>query len=133
MRAVLPSLLLAALLTGGCGQRFDDHAGFSSCMGCHEDERPTGHHEGQECMACHGTRTWDDGNFDHDRFFPTPHHGVSECADCHLGGDTTDFTCTDCHEHSQANTDDEHDEIGNYTWESHACLACHPRGEEDDR
>lgn len=155
-------ILLGAALAAsaaGCGQRFSDphttgqrfaltnaHAVActachtdgtygdldEACGSCHEGDRPPDHHGTTDCGGCHVPTRWEDATIDHDRFFPTPHHGVSECVDCHPGGDTTDFTCTDCHEHSASHTNSEHHEVGNYVYESHACLDCHPSGREEE-
>jgi len=99
------------------------------CASCHS--RPAGHFEGA-CEDCHNTRDWDEADFDHDDFFPTPHEGVSACGDCHPGSNYQVFTCTDCHAHRRNDMDDEHDDVGGYSYNSAACLDCHPDGEEDD-
>ena len=111
----------------------DTYAGLDpACASCHEPDRPAGHFVGTDCGTCHVATRWEDAVLDHDPFFPTPHHGVSACADCHIGGDTSTFSCIDCHEHSRAETDGHHREVGNYRYESQACLDCHRNGEGDD-
>jgi hypothetical protein len=106
-----------------------------ACAACHEGDRPLGHFAG-ECGTCHPPTVWADGRIDHAQFtrFPVPHRGVSACGDCHLGNDGyASFSCIDCHEHSRANTDHEHDELGSrYSYENEKCLDCHPDGEADD-
>lgn len=108
-------------------QPFD--AASSVCSTCHAP--PNGHFPGA-CDDCHDTRDWDDAEFDHDPFFPLPHDDVSACESCHVTGDYAVFSCIDCHEHRRSEMDDEHDDVGNYQWNSDACLSCHPNGEEDD-
>ena len=39
-------------------------------------------------------------------------------------------TCTTCHANPE--TDNQHGGVGGYVYESNACLACHPTGNEDD-
>ncbi|MBK8501806.1 MAG: hypothetical protein IPL46_06110 [Saprospiraceae bacterium] len=58
------------------------------------------------------------------------HNGAwNECVECHTAeGNFTVFSCTECHEHNQSKTDDEHKGISGYTFNSDACLTCHPIG-----
>ncbi len=43
-------------------------------------------------------------------------------------GNFNNFECILCHEHSQSETNNDHNEVGGYLYESHACYQCHPRG-----
>ncbi len=53
------------------------------------------------------------------------------CVDCHVvPNDFGIFECIFCHAHTQEEMDDEHEEVGGYTYESQACFNCHPNGEE---
>lgn len=111
----------------------------SDCVACHLDDyqRTTDPNHvqlgfGTDCQTCHlGTNTWDGAVFDHR--FPIsggPHGGLS-CTDCHTTpGNSQLFSCIDCHEHSQSRMADEHREVNNYSWNSRACLDCHPNGRE---
>ena len=40
------------------------------------------------------------------------------------------MNCTECHEHSRNNTNNEHNDVPNYRYESQACFDCHPKGRE---
>lgn len=103
-----------------------------SCASCHADDRPPDHFGAQDCGGCHVPTTWGDATFDHDDWFPVPHHGVADCEACHVVPDTySTFSCVDCHEHSRAATNAEHDEVSGYSYDSAECLRCHPRGEGD--
>jgi len=103
-----------------------------SCGSCHEQDRPTNHFTGA-CETCHQVSDWIDANFDHSQFFPVPHEGVSSCSSCHLDSTTySSFSCTHCHEHRASEMNDEHDDVGGYSWNSSACLDCHPQGREED-
>jgi hypothetical protein len=84
------------------------------------------------CETCHDTFAWAPARFDHSRFFPIAggDHGALDCTDCHAGGSFGAFTCVSCHEHSQAEMDDKHDDVGGYVFSSPACLTCHPDGRE---
>jgi hypothetical protein len=121
-----------------------------ACASCHEPDRPTlddptpsdpdlvadhlDGHRSWDCGDCHVPTTWGDRDvFNHDRLFPTPHgEGVSSCGSCHLDGSdlSTTFSCTDCHEHSRSETDDDHDEVSGYSYSSEACFRCHPNGDD---
>lgn len=116
----------------------------TDCFSCHADDYnqtddpdhaaagfPT------ECELCHNTTDWDDAEFeDHDaQYFPIfsgSHAGEwSVCTDCHtVPSNFGIFECIVCHEHSQEEMDEEHEDVEDYVWESTACFACHPTGEE---
>jgi hypothetical protein len=49
-------------------------------------------------------------------------------APCHVSpGNFNHFECILCHEHRQTETDNEHDDVGGYVYQSNACYQCHPR------
>ncbi len=116
----------------------------TDCFACHEsnysgttDPNHAAAGFGTDCTACHNTTRWDQTTWNHDAdFFPIysgEHRGKwNTCDECHT--DPTDFgvfSCIDCHEHSRSNTDDEHNEVRNYVYQSGACLDCHPTGRGD--
>jgi hypothetical protein len=117
-----------------------DHGGIASgCVECHLDDYqattdpnhvaagfPT------TCEACHfSTRTWQGARFDHAFPITSGEHAGFSCQTCHLvPGDFNAFSCTHCHDHSQREMDDEHDDVPGYVWESNACFLCHPDGRE---
>lgn len=89
-----------------------------------------------DCASCHTLEPgWRPSTIDHDGdYFPIfsgPHNDVWDaCTDCHSsGGNYAIFSCFKCH--TPGNTDNKHDDVPNYTYESNACFACHPTGEED--
>ncbi|MEE9117077.1 MAG: hypothetical protein V3U02_00600, partial [Calditrichia bacterium] len=54
-----------------------------------------------------------------------------DCTECHTVPDNYSvFSCIDCHEHRQSVMDDKHSIVDGYTYESNACLSCHPTGEK---
>ena len=95
------------------------------CRFCHAEDEPEDHY-GPVCETCHAPTTWFD--FNHQSLFPIPHEGNGDCIDCHTTGDNRSFACIECHEHRQDNTDDEHQDVSNYTYASASCLGCHPQG-----
>ncbi len=84
-----------------------------------------------DCTTCHSTNTWSGATFNHR--FPInsgDHRGLS-CTDCHLTpGNSSQFSCTHCHEHTQPDMADDHSGVGGYVWSSPSCLDCHPNGQD---
>ncbi len=86
------------------------------------------------CQTCHGsTETWVGAEFRaHDNlFFPIysgPHAGVwSACGDCHpAAGSLAVVSCFFCH--GREETGAQHVGVPGYSYNSAACLACHPTG-----
>ena len=120
------------------GGRF---AGTSSdCATCHQaswDATALPSHAAfglsTRCADCHGEAAWAPtrGRW-HEAAFPIErgaHRGLA-CADCHPTGSAIEAACTPCHAHTQGRMDAKHDDESGYVYESGACLACHPRGEE---
>ncbi|MBS4058732.1 MAG: hypothetical protein KGZ82_15570 [Bacteroidales bacterium] len=117
----------------------------NSCFGCHETDynqttNPP-HATAQfptDCEACHTQSVWQPSTFNHDgEYFPIysgKHQGEwTQCAECHTTPSNYGlFSCIDCHEHNKPDTDDQHQGVGGYTYESQACYACHPTGNADD-
>jgi len=117
----------------------------SDCIACHEldyEAAVNPDHKalnfGTDCAACHTLDLdWMPAQFrEHDDlYFPIysgEHAGEwSDCIECHPNpANYAEFTCTTCHQ--RGDTDDEHDGVNGYVYESNACLACHPTGSEDD-
>jgi hypothetical protein len=89
----------------------------------------------QQCDDCHSTNAWQPASLDHDDFpiFSGRHAGEwSACTDCHTNpADYTVFSCIDCHEHDDpVDLADKHEDEPGYVYESTACYACHPSGDE---
>ncbi|MBN2805957.1 MAG: cytochrome c3 family protein [Prolixibacteraceae bacterium] len=119
----------------------------AECVDCHltdfnQAENPV--HDpnafSSQCTECHTTSPgWKPADYRiHDsNSFPIysgKHQGEwNKCTDCHANTDNYSiFSCIDCHEHSKAKMDNEHDDERDYQYESNACLECHPQGREDD-
>ena len=112
----------------------------NTCAGCHTpDYNATmnpNHSALQfstDCATCHTETAWTPATFDHDgQYFPIysgKHQGQwNACADCHTNpSNYAEFTCVSCHANPE--TDNQHNGIGGYTYQSSACLACHPTGD----
>jgi len=126
----------------------DCHKNFSSykfdiigiqCFDCHANKyyattNPNHIASGFDtrCETCHNLAN--DWSFYHDAVFPIytgSHNGTwNACTDCHASAPNyADFSCLNCHEHSQTKMDEKHNgEVGGYRYESHACYSCHPQG-----
>lgn len=114
----------------------------NTCIGCHIDDynqttNPP-HQSAQfpsECLECHTETAWVPSTFDHDnQYFPIysgAHQGEwSLCSECHINPNNfSQFSCITCHEHNQADMDEEHDDVPGYVYNSTACFNCHPDGE----
>ncbi|MCP3929145.1 MAG: hypothetical protein GY705_08605, partial [Bacteroidetes bacterium] len=115
------------------------------CVACHQadyDNSISPNHQNalfsMDCNECHTTDiNWMPADYQqHDGDFFPIYSGVHEgewddCVDCHANSSTyAEFTCISCHEKPE--TDEDHQGIGGYVYESTACVACHPTGSEDD-
>ncbi len=113
----------------------------TACYSCHQADYTRAanppHQASQfptDCAACHTTAAWDGARFDHDTpYFPIysgKHRGKwASCATCHtVPSDYSQFTCFQCHEHSQIKMDDKHRGKAGYRYDSRECLRCHPDG-----
>jgi len=113
-----------------------------NCVTCHQDDyngtNNPNHQAAQfpvDCVVCHTTNPdWTPATFDHDgQYFPIysgKHKDEwNECIDCHTDPNNfSTFSCFKCHGQSETNND--HSEVSGYTYNSNACLTCHPTGED---
>ncbi len=83
-----------------------------------------------DCTGCHGTSAngWTGASFVHDFPIQSGHHGGLACSECHRTSDFRSFSCLECHAHDKTDMDSEHRGVTGYSYNSQACLACHPRG-----
>lgn len=79
------------------------------------------------CQTCHTTTSWQGATFNH-TYFPMKHGGASGCSSCHTNpSDYSVFSCTICHAKSQ--TDQQHQGVRGYVYNSTNCYQCHPTGQ----
>jgi len=116
----------------------------NTCIGCHASDYNSAtnpnHQTAQfptDCTACHSQSSWEPATFNHDNmYFPIysgKHDGEwDQCIECHINPNNyAIFSCIDCHEHDNQNdVDDDHDEVNGYQYNSNACFACHPDGND---
>lgn len=122
-----------------------------ACVACHRQEylnagqtslQHIASHTGTDCRGCHNTWSWFPARFDaHDPCLVIsagPHASI-RCAQCHTlrstnlvvtgACSTGSYTCTSCHDHSCARSDQEHQSIpglaGTYSCADAKCKQCH--------
>ena len=79
------------------------------------------------CQTCHTTTRWSGATFNHTWFPMTHGNARSVCATCHTNSsDYSVFQCTVCHTASQTNNN--HNGVRNYVFNSANCYQCHPQG-----
>ena len=120
------------------------HGNFSNdppttCFGCHQSDYNTSNDPPHQsmgfpttCADCHNETAWVPSTFDHDgMYFPIfsgKHKDEwDQCVDCHTGGNYASFSCLGCHTNPQTNND--HQGVSGYQYNSSACYSCHPDGE----
>jgi hypothetical protein len=101
-------------------------------VACHQAQYTTVHGGSgfpNTCADCHNVNDWGDANFDHSAMFPLAGNHAASCGTCHVtSGSYATFTCFQCHAHNKAEADREHQGRSGYTYDSNACLRCHPNG-----
>lgn len=113
----------------------------NTCYGCHKSDYDITNDPSHQaagfptnCESCHSQNAWKPSTFDHDnKYFPIYSGRHSRewdvCSDCHTSPTNFSvFSCIDCHEHSQSETDSNHRGVQGYVYSSDACYDCHPRG-----
>lgn len=79
------------------------------------------------CQTCHDTSSWLGAKFNH-TWFPMNHGNANACSNCHTNpSDYSVFSCTICHGKSQ--TDQQHQGVHGYVYNSPNCYQCHPKGQ----
>jgi NMD protein affecting ribosome stability and mRNA decay len=106
----------------------------TDCYGCHKQDylntnNPNHVQAGfpTTCATCHDTKVWTDAQFNH-TWFPMTHGNANGvCNTCHTNpNDYSVFTCTNCHTKTQ--TDQNHQGVKGYVYNSANCYQCHPSG-----
>jgi hypothetical protein len=125
--------------------RFDHVLATQPCVTCHlpdyqgaTDPNHAAAGFPTTCETCHQPGgSWSNGTFDHDGpnfpIYTGGHAGRwDSCSTCHTNpSNYTVFTCFGCHPHSdRAETEETHEDVRGFSYNSNACYACHPRGED---
>jgi hypothetical protein len=102
------------------------------CVDCHAEPEIHLGFFGLACQNCHSTVAWVPASLRfHD--FPLDHGGEGQvpCETCH-NQTYLEYTCYGCHEHQQADIQEEHIEEGISLSELKDCVECHPTGIKDE-
>ncbi len=106
----------------------------TTCIGCHRADDEHRGDLGDDCGACHSTRSWEGATIEHD-VFPLDHgeEGPVACKTCHEDPKNyKSYTCYNCHEHSRARVQAEHrGEVSTRNLDD--CVRCHQGGEKEGR
>ncbi|MCP4428028.1 MAG: hypothetical protein GY803_26380 [Chloroflexi bacterium] len=102
------------------------------CAACHEEPEIHAGVFGLACENCHTAVAWQPAQLTY-HSFPLNHgeQGEIPCETCHTAT-YTQYTCYNCHEHDQGETEREHVEEGISLQELADCVSCHPTGHEDE-
>lgn len=113
----------------------------TACVSCHQNDYDATNDPSHAaagfsttCTECHNTKSWGGAQFDHASFFPIytgVHRGKwTQCTECHTSAVSyAEFSCIDCHAHSnKSETDNNHNGVNGYAYNSQACYTCHPQG-----
>jgi hypothetical protein len=112
------------------------------CYSCHQTDYNTTVNPNHKtlafsttCAQCHTTNPgWKPAIYtQHDTQFPIysgKHNGRwATCTDCHTNTSNYSlYSCIICHEHNKTEMDSKHKGRSGYSYDSAACLRCHPRG-----
>jgi hypothetical protein len=103
----------------------------TNCILCHNVPTDSYHSQvGKDCIKCHSTNKWIPSTFDHSAFFILDENHNAQCKTCHINNDYGNYSCYNCHEHSQNKILEEHSEHGIADIEK--CASCHRSGNEHD-
>lgn len=103
----------------------------NNCSSCHKSPEDTFHGTlKDECSKCHSTQQWKPSTFDHSTYFVLDEEHNTDCKTCHQNNDYSQYTCFGCHEHTENNILEEHDEEG--ITDLNDCARCHKSADEDD-
>lgn len=102
-----------------------------NCSRCHQEPDKAYHNQfGSNCLQCHNTNKWVPSTFDHSKYFQLDEKHNAGCTACHTDNKYKTYTCYGCHEHTQSNMFEKHNEHGIKNFNN--CVACHKSANEHD-
>ncbi|MBK7429237.1 MAG: hypothetical protein IPI60_20515 [Saprospiraceae bacterium] len=114
----------------------------STCVGCHQSDYVATTNPNHissnfpnDCASCHSESAWQPSTFNHDGLYFPIYSGKhlntwDNCIECHTNvSDFSQVTCITCHANPETNND--HNGVSGYVYNSSACLGCHPTGDAD--
>ena len=103
----------------------------NNCASCHNKPDDAFHKLSEEnCSKCHSTAKWVPSSFDHSSYFQLDKNHNAKCNVCHTTNNYKVYTCYGCHEHTQGNIMEKHNEEG--ISDLNNCVSCHKSGNEND-
>lgn len=103
----------------------------NNCASCHKIPDDTFHQQAKDnCDKCHSTSKWKPSTFDHSQYFQLDENHNAKCNTCHSNNNFSIYTCYGCHEHSEGNIQQEHNEEGIFNFTN--CTSCHKSSNEHD-
>ncbi|MDH4262907.1 MAG: hypothetical protein OEV78_07685 [Spirochaetia bacterium] len=100
----------------------------NKCQNCHMKPDDKLHKQFKTCNSCHNSTNWKSVQFDHNKYFQFSSVHPDKCQNCHNGQDYTEYTCYNCHEHSQSGIKRLHMNLGLKTFDN--CVQCHRSANE---
>ncbi|HRD06810.1 MAG TPA: cytochrome c3 family protein, partial [Saprospiraceae bacterium] len=113
----------------------------NTCYGCHASEYNSANNPNHvsagfptTCASCHSQNAWEPSTWDHDDLYFPIYSGKhknkwDQCSDCHTNATNYSiFSCLGCH--PQGPTNNDHNGVNGYQYNSNACYACHPTGDD---
>jgi hypothetical protein len=118
----------AALQCDACHADQQFNTAPSECSACHAEPEIHVGVFGQACGDCHTTAAWAPAQLTR-HTFPLNHGGQGEidCETCHASSYVT-YSCYGCHDHVEANMQQEHQKVGITGEQLKDCVACHADG-----
>ena len=103
----------------------------NNCASCHKIPDDSFHQQVKDnCDKCHTTSKWKPSTFDHSTYFQLDENHNAKCNTCHSNNNFSIYTCYGCHEHSERNIQQEHNEEGIFNFTN--CTSCHKSSNEHD-
>jgi hypothetical protein len=101
----------------------------NNCASCHQKPNDSFHPvSNSNCTSCHSTSKWIPSTLNHTAYFQLDKNHTTACLTCHTTQNYKIYTCYGCHEHSEANILQKHQEEGISNISN--CVSCHRSGSE---
>lgn len=102
-----------------------------NCIDCHQQPKNLIHPKtDQNCARCHSASNWDSTKINHSTYFSFDRDHQTDCVTCHPGSNYQEYTCYNCHEHSEQKITRKHIKEGVRDFSD--CVECHRSGDEHD-
>lgn len=104
---------------------------MQNCIECHPRPQDSIHQKAsQNCAQCHSSSNWGSAEIDHSAYFRFDRDHQANCSTCHPNSNFNEYTCYNCHEHSEQKVSRKHFKEGIRDFND--CAECHRSGDEHD-